>query len=266
MIDIHTHILPGLDDGASDWNDTLNMAKAAVEEGIATIVATPHHANGRYDNPAADIRAHASRINDRLSDAGVPVSIVPGQEIRVHGDLVEAWHRGELLTLAGSDYVLIELPSSRVPKEAEELIHELGILKLRPIIAHPERNAEISRNPGRLAELIEQGAYAQMTTHSLLGGFGRQVRRTAWSLCESGLVHLVASDAHHPERRGFRMREAYAAIRERMGEQWEGYYKRNARCVAENRPFGSRPAASRQAQTVLRRVMSCFGKEPRRPE
>ena len=256
MIDIHTHILPGLDDGASDWDETLKMARAAAAEGITTIIATPHHANGRYDNPAAEVRELVSRANGRLTDAGVPVTIAPGQEIRVHGDLLDAWHRGELLTLAGTAYVLIEMPFSHIPKDMNELIHELVVLRLRPILAHPERNAEIAARPGLLAELVERGAYAQMTANSLLGGFGRQVRQAAWTLCESGLIHLVSSDAHDPERRGFRLREAYASIHERMGEPWEAYYKRNAQCVVEDGLFDRPPSIMRPKDNVVRRMIS----------
>jgi protein-tyrosine phosphatase len=258
MIDIHTHILPGLDDGAENWSDTLKMARAAVAEGITTIIATPHHANGNYTNKAVEVTEHTLRINEQLIAAGVPVAIMPGQEIRVHDDLLEAWYREELLTLAGSNYVLIELPSSHIPREMKELIHELHILKLKPIIAHPERNAEIVKHPERLAELVEDGAFAQITTHSLLGGFGRQIELSAWSLCRSGLIHVVSSDAHHVERRGFRMREAYAVIRNRMGEQWEIYFLNNAVCVVENRSFGSKPAAVPSSEGALRRLFSYF--------
>lgn len=258
MIDIHTHILPGLDDGAANWNDTLEMARAAVLEGITTIIATPHHANGDYNNRAVEVAEHTLRINNQLIAAGVPVVIMAGQEIRVHDDLLEAWYRGELLPLAGSKYMLIEMPSSRIPRGMNELIHELHMMKLKPIIAHPERNAEIVKHPERLAELVEEGALAQVTTHSLLGGFGRQIEQSAWSLCRSGLIHIVSSDAHHLDRRGFRMREAYAVIRERMGEQWVDYFLNNAQCVAEDRPFGSKPAATPLSEGVLRRLLTFF--------
>ncbi|MCD9024052.1 tyrosine-protein phosphatase [Cohnella silvisoli] len=258
MIDIHTHILPGVDDGAANWDDTLIMARAAVAEGITTIIATPHHANGYYNNRAVEVTEHTLRINEQLIAAGVPVVIRSGQEIRVHDDLLEAWYRGELLPLAGSNYVLIEMPSSRIPKEMNELIHELHIMELVPIIAHPERNAEIVRHPERLAELIKAGAFAQVTTHSLLGGFGRQIEQVAWSLCRSGLIHIVSSDAHHLERRGFRMNEAYTAIRERMGEQWENYFLSNAICVADNKPFGNKPVAAPSSDGVIRRLFSYF--------
>ncbi|WP_373230151.1 tyrosine-protein phosphatase [Cohnella sp.] len=258
MIDIHTHILPGLDDGAANWDETLNMARAAVSEGITTIIATPHHANGFYNNLAVEVAQHTLRINEQLIAAGVPIAIMPGQEIRVHDDLLEAWYREELLSLAGSNYVLIEMPSSRIPREMSELIHELQIMKLKPIIAHPERNAEIAKHPERLAALVEEGALAQVTTHSLLGGFGRRIEQAAWSLCKSGLIHIVSSDAHHLERRGFRMREAYDVIRERMGEQWESYFLNNARCVVEDKPFGSIPAIEPSSEGALSRFLSYF--------
>nr|WP_246042116.1 CpsB/CapC family capsule biosynthesis tyrosine phosphatase [Cohnella pontilimi] len=258
MIDIHTHILPGRDDGAADWEETLRMARTAAAEGITKIVATPHHANGHYWNTAVEVEEHTLRANERLIEAGVPVTIMPGQEIRVHDDLLEAWYRQELLPLAGSSYVLIEMPSGHLPPKMEELIHELNVMKLKPIIAHPERNAEIIKQPGRLAELVEMGALAQVTTHSLLGGFSGRIQKTAWSLCERGLIHLVSSDAHHLRTRGFRLREAYDAVRRRMGEPWETYFRNNAKCVVEDRPFGSKPASAANGSGVLRRAISFF--------
>lgn len=260
MIDIHTHILPGIDDGAANWNDTLNMAKAAVAEGITTIIATPHHANGRYTNTADEVLELIRHINEQLTEEGIPISIRSGQEIRWHKDWLEAWFREELLSLADSSYVLIELPSARIPEEIYELIHELNILKIKPIIAHPERNAEVMKHPERLAELIDLGAFAQVTTHSLLGGFGRRVEKLAWTLCKSGLIHIVSSDAHHVEHRGFRMREAYIEIRKRMGEEWENYYLSNAQNILENRPFESIPAKEPLSEGVLHRICSYFQK------
>lgn len=258
MIDIHTHILPGVDDGAENWNDTLLMARAAVAEGITTMIATPHHANGKFTNIAAEVAEHILRLNEQLIAAGVPLTIRAGQEIRVHDDLLDAWNRKELLSLADSNYLLIEMPSSRIPKAMHELIHELSVMNLKPIIAHPERNAEIVQHPERLAELIERGAYAQVTTHSLLGGFGRKIEKSAWSLCRSGLIHVVSSDAHHVERRGFRLREAYGTIRARMGEEWEGYFVNNALSVVENKPFGSKPVKAPYSEGAWRRFLTYF--------
>jgi protein-tyrosine phosphatase len=260
MIDIHSHILPGLDDGAANWQDTLNMARAAVAEGITTIIATPHHANGRYTNIAFEVAEHTHRINERLQTAGVPITIKPGQEIRVHDDLLEAWYRDELLSLAGSHYILIEMPSSHIPKAMNELIHELQMLNLKPIIAHPERNAEIVRHPQRLAELNDAGAFAQVTTHSLLGGFGRRIEQSAWSLCRAGLIHIVSSDAHHLERRGFCLTETYEVIRQRMGEEWMSYFLSNAQAVVEDRAFNSMPETLSSSKGGWRRFISYFQK------
>ncbi|OAB43942.1 tyrosine-protein phosphatase [Paenibacillus antarcticus] len=261
MIDIHTHILPSVDDGAQDWNDTLNMARAAVAEGITTLIATPHHANGKYINRANEVIEHTRHINEQLKNAGVPLSVRSGQEIRLHGDWLQAWYRMELLTLADSRYVLIELPSSRIPKEIYELIYELNIINLKPIIAHPERNAEVMKHPKRLADLIERGAWAQVTTHSLLGDFGRQVEKLAWSLCKSGLIHIVSSDAHHIEHRGFRLRESYDVIGQRMGEKWKNYFLNNAQCVIDDKPFEIRPVEEPLSGNILQRLGSLLRKE-----
>lgn len=255
MIDIHTHILPGLDDGASNYDDTLDMARAAYAEGITTIIATPHHANGTYVNQASDVLRHTQSVNDKLRENGIPVAIAAGQEIRVHDDLLDAWHRSELLPLASSKYVLLEMPSSRIPKAMEEIIHELRIMKLKPIIAHPERNAEVVQHPERLAELVELGAFTQVTSHSLLGGFGKRIEQSAWTLLKRGSIHLVSSDAHHVERRGFRMREAYSFIERTMGEQWVHYLQSNARHVVEDKPFEVQPATGLSGG-VIRRALS----------
>lgn len=259
MIDIHTHILPAIDDGAASFDDTLNMARAAAAEGITTIIATPHHANGVYTNAADKVVEHTHSINERLKAAGVPITIMTGQEVRVHDDLLDAWYRDELLSLANSSYILIEMPSSRIPKAMFELIHELSLLKLKPIIAHPERNAEIVKHPERLAELIEAGAYAQVTSHSLLGGFGKRIEQSAWSLLREGLIHIVSSDAHHIDRRGFRLGEAYHSIERRMGEQWVSYLQGNAQAVIEDKPFHIQPDVS-SSKGIARRLLSYFYK------
>lgn len=241
MIDIHTHILPGIDDGAANVEDALSMARAASREGITSIIATPHHANGTYINSAHDVRRYVGELNRYLGDCGVPVHIAAGQEIRIHDDMLDAMHRQELLSLADSRYMLLEMPSSRIPKGMADLIHELVIMDLVPVIAHPERNAEVAQHPERLEELIELGACGQVTSHSLLGGFGRRVEQTSWELLKTGCIGLISSDAHHVVRRGFRLGEAYSAVERTMGEQWTAYLKSNASSVLNNQPFGKQP-------------------------
>ncbi|THF80842.1 tyrosine-protein phosphatase [Cohnella fermenti] len=228
MIDIHAHILPGIDDGAPDAEHSLAMARAAAAEGIRKIIATPHHANGVYTNPAGRVREAVAELNALLEREGIPLEVLPGQEIRVHNEMLDAWARGELLTLADSPYILLEMPSSRIPSKMFEWVHELRLLGLHPIIAHPERNAAIVKEPRRLGELIEAGCYGQVTTHSLLGGFGRKIEECAWTLCRSGMIQFLASDAHHLEHRGFRMKEALESLARNVEDRMQETMVRNS--------------------------------------
>jgi len=245
MIDIHTHILPALDDGAQDWRDAVDLARAAAAEGIETIVATPHHANGVYMNDARIVSEAVEEMNRRLVAEGIALNVRAGQEVRVHDDLLEAWSRDELLSLAGSRYLLIELPTSSIPRGTIDLLHELKIMNLSPIIAHPERNAEIAAHPERLAELVAAGAYGQVTTHSLLGGFGKRIEQGAWNLCRQGLIHVVSSDAHHVTKRGFLLQESYRRVNTTLGESFELFFRKNAESVLYNREILSIPPIAR---------------------
>lgn len=250
MIDIHTHILPCLDDGAEHIEAAIAMARAAASEGITDLIATPHHANGKYINPAIEVGRSVEALQNIVTAEGIPLTIHPGQEIRVHDDLLDAWGRGELLTLAGSSYMLIEMPGHGIPRQMDELIHELGVLGIRPIIAHPERNRGVRDDPDKLAELIDLGASAQVTTHSLLGEFGHEIKKTAWSLCSKKLIHLVSSDAHHVERRGFLLAAAYARIESELGPEWKKYYEHNAYCMLRDQDFPTSPIRQKSHKSL----------------
>lgn len=254
MIDIHTHILPGVDDGAADLTEAIDLARAAVSEGIKVVIATPHHANELYYNQASEVVTKCQILNDHLIEANIPLTVLPGQEIRVHDALLDNWPNGTMLSLANSRYVLLEMPSSSVPKGMLDLVYELSLLCITPVIAHPERNAEIVKHPERLEELVDAGAVAQVTTHSLLGGFGKRIEQTAWQLCGDGLIHIVSSDAHHLQKRGFRLQEAYGRIRQRMGAGWESYYKSNAERLADNLPLLDQPT------TLVKKSSSTWAK------
>lgn len=121
MIDIHCHILPAMDDGASDSADSIEMARAAVYQGIRTIIATPHHKNGVYENDQAAVREAADQLNKRLIKEDIPLTVLPGQEIRIYGDLERDIAEQQLLTLNDTKYILIEFPFDQVPRYAEQL-------------------------------------------------------------------------------------------------------------------------------------------------
>lgn len=237
MIDIHSHILPSLDDGASDWDEALQMVQQAAAEGIHTIVATPHHANGRYLNPASIVKRSVEEMNDRIAQLGLDVTVLPGQEVRVYDQLLENLNEGQLVGLNHSQYLLLELPSSRIPKQMEEMIHELSLLGITPIIAHPERNTEIARNPEVLSGWIELGVLSQLTAQSISGENGKKLKSLSLELIKDGVAHLVASDAHDIIRRPFYLSKAYDVIKHELGSEVELYLLDNATRVVSNMPI-----------------------------
>jgi len=200
MIDIHSHILPGLDDGARDLEQSLELARQAVREGIHTVIATPHHRNGRYDNPGGAVRQAAEALARELAAAGIPLKLRCGQEIRVYAELPEDLERGEALTLNGSRYLLLELPSGYVPQGMDELLHELRVMGRVPVIAHPERNRELAADPGRLAAWVRQGVLLQLTSHSVSGALGPRLARLCLDWCRRNLV--LAGRCLRTDRRG----------------------------------------------------------------
>lgn len=217
LIDIHSHILPGIDDGAKTEAESIAMAQAAIKEGIDTIIATPHHRNNAYDNYKQDIVTNVSILNELLEEENIPLQVVAGQEVRMYGELLEDYAKGEIQTLADTKYLLVEFPTREVPQYAEQLLYDIQLSGLRPIIAHPERNMELLENHGRMYELIRNGALAQVTAGSILGKFGKDVQEFTEQLIKANLVHFIASDAHNTKTRGFGLVDAFDVINEQYG-------------------------------------------------
>lgn len=234
MIDIHSHILPFMDDGAADWEAALVMAQDAHRDGITTVIATPHHANGQYMNPGPSIRQAVEMMNERLRQEGNPLLVLPGQEIRIYGDLLNDLEQGQLLCLADSRYILLEMPSSRVPRNMEEICHELIIQGFVPVIAHPERNAEIAADPSKLERLIELGSLGQVTAQSVAGVFGSKLQKLSLELCRRNAVHVVASDAHDSTRRAFGLSAAYMVLEKELGSTQCDKFRSNALQIVLN--------------------------------
>ncbi|XJZ27098.1 tyrosine-protein phosphatase [Bacillota bacterium Lsc_1132] len=228
MIDIHCHILPGIDDGAQNLADSLKMARKAVEEGIDTIVATPHYIQNRYINPKQTILAKVEELNEALTAENINLKILPGQEPRIDGELLKSMDRGEIITLTGSPYIFIEFPSSHVPRYTEQLFYDLQTNGLIPVIVHPERNQEIIQHPDRLYQLVEKGALTQLTASSVCGDLGKKIKTFSTQLIEHNLTHFVASDAHNITTRSFKLREAYQVISATFGIDIEMMLKENA--------------------------------------
>lgn len=245
MIDLHSHLLPGLDDGPLTWEESLEMARAALNQGIRAVVATPHHGDGVHDNPAELVLETVDRMNRFYAQSRVPLTVLPGQEIRVYPGLLDDLEKGKLLPLGNSRYLLLELPDEWDKHSLLELFHELRLLNYKPVLAHPERYAPFIRNPSLLAEYVEAGALGQVTAHSLLGRYGSAIRRTALHMCRDGTIHLLSSDAHRPRTRGYEMDRAYRTLEREAGREYAEALAENSRRVLRGEDAGGARAPRR---------------------
>lgn len=235
MIDIHCHILPGIDDGAATMEDSLAMARAAVKEGITTIIATPHHKNNQFINPKSSILTKVNDLNTVLKQENIPLTILPGQEVRIYGEVLEDYYKEEILTLNHTKYLFIEFPSSSVPRYAERLLYELQTEGIIPIIVHPERNKELQEKPDLLYQFVKNGALTQVTASSVAGYFGKNVKKFSEQLIESNLTHFLASDAHNVTSRSFKMMEGLDVVEENFGVDYVYLFKENGELLLEDR-------------------------------
>lgn len=229
MIDIHSHILPNLDDGSKDLEESLELARMAVQEGIDTIIATPHHKNGHFVNTKATIIDKVEIINILLNQEKIPLSVLPGQETRIYGELMEDYEKGEILTLNnGNKYIFIELPSGYVPRYTEKLLFDIQLQGLTPIIVHPERNQELIENPNTLYHFVKNGALTQLTAASIAGFFGKNIKKFSLQLIDANLTHFIASDAHNITTRNFKMINALDVINKKYGPDMVYLFTENA--------------------------------------
>jgi protein-tyrosine phosphatase len=236
MIDIHSHILPGIDDGARTVQDSIDMARKAVSEGLHTIIATPHHMNGKYENRKSDILPLVNQVNETLKMENINLEVLPGQECRIYGEILEDYQKGEILTLNhDSQYLFIEFPSNSVPRYAERLLYDIQVAGLIPVIVHPERNAELIERPDKLYRLVKNGAATQLTASSLVGYFGKNIQKFSQQIIEANLTHFIASDAHNINNRSFKMEEAMNYIEKKYGIDCVYYFTENAELLVGNK-------------------------------
>ena len=203
LVDLHCHILPGLDDGARTLDVSLAMARNAAADGVGTIVATPHiFRDGRAFENGGSIGQKCDELNSALGEAGIPVKILPGAEVHVSHDLIaEIRANKDCLVLNKSSYLFVEFPEDLIFSGTKDLFFELLSDGITPIIAHPERNSVFCRNPGILYELIHLGALAQANAGSLSGRYGSRAFASVRGFLRWNLVHFLASDGHddgHP--------------------------------------------------------------------
>jgi protein-tyrosine phosphatase len=216
MVDVHCHILPGLDDGPEKIEVSVAMAESAISDGITHVVATPH-CNNDYPFDYARVQ----RLREQLqTEIGGRLNLATGCDLHVNPENLEALRAdASQFCINQHDYLLVEFNEISIPPSMDDTLHALQLKGLRPIITHPERNAILRRQPERLARWVRLGCFAQVTAGSLTGSFGERAQKDSLRWIAKGLVHFVASDAHNTERRPLRLRAAYDGVSKQFGEE-----------------------------------------------
>jgi len=220
VIDLHAHILPGLDDGPADMEESVALCRMAAADGIHTVAATPHMFDGLHDVSRGDVLGAVDGLRARLADDGIALEVLPGADTHVTRELPDLLRSGEALTLAdGGRYILLELPPDVVPQGLDALLFSIRLLGVTAIITHPERNTAIQSDARALRGIVAAGHLVQVTAASITGFFGAEARRCAVDLLQSGLCHFVASDAHSCAHRPPVLSAARAEVRGLLGEE-----------------------------------------------
>jgi protein-tyrosine phosphatase len=199
MIDIHSHILPNIDDGARSLEESLQMAEVAAADGIEQMVATPHLFNGlSYDPEPAEIVDHVAALQSAI---GAKLKILPGSEAHVIHDIADRAKSQQVTTINRCNYLLVEFPQMTVPVGADDVFNRLQLQGIHPILVHPERNHQLQKQPSLVAEYASRGVYIQVTAMSMAGEFGTAAKKCGDLLLQHNCVHFLASDTHRPSRR-----------------------------------------------------------------
>lgn len=245
MVDIHCHILPGLDDGAENLEVALQMAEMAIAEGITHVVGTPHASDEYRFNPDL-VRQRRDELHARVGDR---LTLATGCDFHMSFENLQDVRKDpRKYTINQKQYLLVEFADFAIPPSLDDALHQLQLAGLSPIVTHPERNALLRSQPERLYRWLHQGCYAQITAQSLLGRFGAAAQHRAEEWLDANRVHFVASDAHNVKSRPLQLREAYEAVAGRRGEDVaRALFRDNPLAAFEGRALPYEPEQSETA-------------------
>lgn len=216
MVDLHCHILPGIDDGPDTMEESLRMAATAIDDGITHVVATPH-ANSRHWFDFARVRQLRDDLQDQIGDR---LKMATGCDFHVNPENLSLLRKKPRpFCINQRDYLLVEFNEISIPPAMDRTLHEMQLVGIRPIVTHPERNAILRTHPERLRGWIRQGCFAQVTGGALTGAFGPAAQEKALQWIREGVVHFVASDAHNNGSRPLRLQPAYDVVANQFGEE-----------------------------------------------
>ncbi|MDW7669951.1 MAG: CpsB/CapC family capsule biosynthesis tyrosine phosphatase [Bacillota bacterium] len=219
MIDIHNHIIWGVDDGAKTIEDSIEMAKIASEDGIHKIVATPHFMEDSFQVHKEKIIEKIDTLNLKLKEENIDVEILKGNEAFITVDILEKIEENKILSINNSKYILVEFPLMNIPQNSEKIINNIMKKGYRPVIAHPERINSIVNDPSILIPFIEMGCITQITSGSILGLFGEKIKKTSKEMITRNMVYIIGSDAHNTRSRKPKISRAYSKISELTDEK-----------------------------------------------
>jgi protein-tyrosine phosphatase len=237
VIDLHCHLLPGIDDGAADEAESLGMARIAVADGIRTTACTPHIYPGFYENDSARIEARVATLQRRLDEEGIPLRLTYGADAHLTPDLLGRLKARTAPTIAGSRYLLLEPSHTVATPRFAETVFDFVAAGYVPVITHPERLAWIESHYATFAALVRGGVWMQVTAGSLAGRFGRIAQRFGQRMLGDGLVHLLATDAHGTRHRAPRLAEGRRAAERYVGaEEAQRLVVERPQAILDNRP------------------------------
>ena len=235
MVDIHCHLLPGLDDGPEGLDESLEMAEVAIADGITHVVATPH-SNQEFAFDPELIRRRREELQEKVGDR---LKIATGCDFHLSYENLEKLHAEPgKFTINGKNYLLVEFADFAIPPGIDDILHRLHLAGLSTIVTHPERNVLICAKPEQLHRWIHQGSYVQVTAQSLLGRFGKRAQQIVERLLDEGRIHFFASDAHDPKNRPPKLHEAFDLIAKRYGDDAaRALFHDNPLAAFEGRPL-----------------------------
>lgn len=234
-VDTHCHVLPGIDDGAKDDEMALNMLRIAALNGTGHIVATPHYIYGNTGYDFSLIADKCNKLNKVVLNEGIDLTIHPGCEVFLSPELPDLYEKGVINTLAGSVYMLIELPMMTIPIYTEDILYTLQLKGVVPIIAHPERYIEFQKKPDILKSMVQRGILAQVNSGSLTGLYGKETQKVALKFLKMDIIHFIASDAHTDRGRSPDLKKAVDIVEQKYGrDMTEELFIRNGMKILKN--------------------------------
>lgn len=242
MVDLHCHLLPGIDDGSKNMAISLRLAREATENGVTHALLTPHHMNGHYVNHKQDIIRLTKEFQKQINVHNIPLTVFPGQEVRINGQLLDALDEDDILFADTSNrYLMLEFPDDDVTHYTNQMIFDLQQRGITPVIVHPERNTKIMAEPDLIYQLLEKGCLSQITASSYVGTFGKKVESFSRRLIEAGQGYVFASDAHNLPGRKYEMRQAFKKMKREFGQKLVDQYQQNAKSIinGENVPLNN---------------------------